>query len=85
MYPVSYTHLGTVSIVKDLGASIEGKHVLIAEDILDSGLTLSFLVEELSRRSPASLEIATLLRKRGVQKNDLSCAYICLLYTSRCV
>lgn len=67
---------GTVSIVKDLGASIEGKHVLIAEDILDSGLTLSFLVEELSRRSPASLEIATLLRKRGVQKNDLSCAYI---------
>lgn len=43
---------GTVSIVKDLGASIEGKHVLIAEDILDSGLTLSFLVEELSRRSP---------------------------------
>ncbi len=67
---------GTVSIVKDLGASIEGKHVLIAEDILDSGLTLSFLVEELSRRSPASLEIATLLRKRGVQKSDLSCAYI---------
>lgn len=67
---------GTVSIVKDLGASIEGKHVLIAEDILDSGLTLSFLVEELSRRSPASLEIATLLRRRGVQKNDLSCAYI---------
>ena len=66
---------GTVSIVKDLSASIEGKHVLIAEDILDSGLTLSFLVEELSRRSPASLEIATLLRKRGVQKNDLSCAY----------
>ena len=59
---------GTVSIVKDLGASIEGKHVLIAEDILDSGLTLSFLVEELSRRSPASLEIATLLRKRGVQR-----------------
>ena len=56
--------------------SIEGKHVLIAEDILDSGLTLSFLVEELSRRSPASLEIATLLRKRGVQKSDLSCAYI---------
>ena len=75
-YGMDATSSGTVKIVKDLGASIEGKHVLIAEDILDSGLTLDFLVGELSRRNPASLEIAALLRKRGAQKAELSCAYV---------
>ena len=59
-----------------LSTSIEGKHVLIAEDILDSGLTLDFLVKELSGRKPASLEIATLLRNQGAQKTELACAYV---------
>ena len=67
---------GRIVLKKDVSLDLRGRHVVILEDIIDSGLTLSFLVEELSRRSPASLEIATLLRKRGVQKNDLSCAYI---------
>lgn len=75
-YGMSATSSGSVDIVKDLNASIEGKHVLIAEDILDSGLTLDFLVKELSSRGPASLEIATFLRKQGAQKTELSCAYV---------
>lgn len=75
-YGMSATSSGTVEIVKDLSAPIEGKHVLIVEDILDSGLTLGSLIEELSRRNPASLEIAALLRKKGAQKAELSCAYV---------
>ena len=75
-YGLDATSSGTVTIVKDLNTSIEGKHVLIAEDILDSGLTLDFLMEELSSRKPATLEIATLLRKQGAQKTDLACAYV---------
>ncbi len=70
-YGMSATSSGTVEIVKDLSAPIEGKHVLIAEDILDSGLTLDFLVKELSARKPA-----TLLRKQGAQKTELACAYV---------
>ncbi len=75
-YGLGATSSGAVDIVKDLSMSIEGKHVLIAEDILDSGLTLDFLVRELSSRKPATLEIAALLRKRGTQKAELSCAYV---------
>lgn len=75
-YGLGATSSGTVNIVKDLSTSIEGKHVLIAEDILDSGLTLDFLVRELSSRRPATLEIAALLRKQGTQKVELSCAYV---------
>ncbi len=75
-YGMSATSSGSVEIVKDLGASIEGKHVLVAEDILDSGLTLDFLVKELSGRKPASLEVAALLRKQGAQKTELACAYV---------
>lgn len=67
---------GVVRITKDLQSSIEGKDVLIAEDILDSGLTLDYLMRMLSSRNPASLEIATLLCKRGMQKVDLDCKYV---------
>jgi hypoxanthine phosphoribosyltransferase len=49
---------GVVRIVKDLDTEIEGRHVIVAEDILDSGLTLSYLVKLLRSRAPASIEIA---------------------------
>ena len=55
---------GTVRILKDLSSDIAGRHVLIAEDILDSGLTLEHLMRALSTREPASIEVATLLRKK---------------------
>ena len=54
---------GVVAITKDLGASIEGKHVLVVEDIVDTGLTLAYLLDNLSTRKPASVRIATLLSK----------------------
>ncbi len=67
---------GVVKIIKDLSSNIEGKHVLIAEDILDSGLTLDYLMHTLSSRNPASIEVATLLHKAGAQKVDIQCKYI---------
>lgn len=63
----SYGHsthsTGVVRITKDLEESIEGRHVLIIEDIIDTGLTLSYLLRNLQSRSPASLQICTLLNK----------------------
>ena len=67
---------GVVRILKDLTCSIEGRHVLIAEDILDSGLTLRYLCKNLSSRNPASLEVATLLRKDTPNQADIRCKYI---------
>jgi len=54
---------GVVRILKDLNASIEGRHVLIVEDIIDSGLTLSYMVENLKSRGPKSVEVCTILDK----------------------
>jgi len=54
---------GVVRILKDLDRSIEGRHVLIVEDIIDSGLTLSYLVDVLRRRKPADIRIVALLKK----------------------
>ena len=67
---------GVVKIVKDLTSSIEGKHVIIVEDILDSGLTLQFLIELLEKRCPASIEVVTLLRKRTRAQADIKCAHV---------
>ncbi|AKK11879.1 hypoxanthine phosphoribosyltransferase [Corynebacterium uterequi] len=58
---------GVVRILKDLDRDIEGKNVLIVEDIIDSGLTLSWLIKNLSGRHPKSLNVVTLLRKPEVQ------------------
>ena len=58
-YGESTKSSGVVRIVKDLDTRIEGRHVIIAEDILDSGLTLSYLINLLSARKPASIEVAT--------------------------
>ncbi len=54
---------GVVRILKDLDTDISGRHVLVVDEIIDTGLTLSWLISNLSSRSPASVEIATLLRK----------------------
>ena len=62
-YGSGTTSSGVVRILKDLDTDIVGRHVLIVEDILDSGLTLNWLVRNLSSRGPASVEVFTLLRK----------------------
>ncbi len=67
---------GVVRILKDLDADITGKHVLIVEDIIDSGLTLSWIKANLESRNPASVEICTLLRKPDVVKVDIPVKYV---------
>ena len=67
---------GVVQILKDTTSSLEGRHVIIAEDILDSGLTLEFLIENFELRNPASVEVATLLRKDVKPQADVHCRYI---------
>lgn len=67
---------GIVKIEKDLDKDIEGRHVLIVEDILDTGLTLKYLLEALSARKPASLEICTFLIKEGKQKVEIIPKYV---------
>ena len=67
-YGNSTSSSGVVRILKDLDREIENRHVLIVEDIIDSGLTLSWLVRNLKSRHPASLNVITLLRKPEAQK-----------------
>ncbi|MCL1847993.1 MAG: hypoxanthine phosphoribosyltransferase [Coriobacteriia bacterium] len=67
---------GIVRIIKDLDSSIEGRHVIIVEDILDSGLTLKYLCKNLNSRKPLSVEIATLLLKKEKQEADITCKYL---------
>ncbi|MFT4262667.1 MAG: hypoxanthine phosphoribosyltransferase [Nocardioides sp.] len=62
-YGSGTTSSGVVRILKDLDSDLHGRHVLIVDEIIDTGLTLSWLVANLSSRGPASVEIATLLRK----------------------
>jgi hypoxanthine phosphoribosyltransferase len=66
---------GAVKINKDLNEDIEGKHVIFVEDILDSGMTLSYLKQYLMVRKPASVHIATLLDKPSRRKADISADY----------
>ena len=67
---------GVVRILKDLDASIEGRHVLLVEDIIDSGLTLHYLLKNLSARSPATLEVCALLTKPERRRVDLPIRYV---------
>ncbi|MDO7788397.1 hypoxanthine phosphoribosyltransferase [Desulforamulus aquiferis] len=66
---------GAVRILKDLDKSIEGRHVIIVEDIVDTGLTLQYLVENMKSRGPASLKICTLLDKPSRRKVDVQIDY----------
>jgi hypoxanthine phosphoribosyltransferase len=67
---------GVVRILKDLDRDIAGQDVLIVEDIIDSGLTLSWLLKNLKSRSPASISIVTLLRKPDAVKVDIDVRYV---------
>lgn len=75
-YGSSTKSSGVVRILKDLDADVSGRHVLIVEDIIDSGLTLSWLMRNLTARGAASVEVCTLLRKPEAQKVDLTPKYI---------
>jgi hypoxanthine phosphoribosyltransferase len=75
-YGASTQTSGVVRILKDLDEEIEGRHVLIVEDIIDSGLTLNYLMKSLNVRKPASLEIAALLLKEGIQRVPLEVKYV---------
>jgi hypoxanthine phosphoribosyltransferase len=66
---------GVVRILKDLDQEIAGRDVLIVEDLIDSGLTLSYLLKSLRVRHPASLEVAALLVKEGIQRVPLDVKY----------
>ena len=75
-YGSSTASSGVVRILKDLDAGIEGRHVLIVEDIVDSGLTLQYLMRNLGARGPASLEVCALLTKPDRRKVDLPARYL---------
>ena len=74
-YGASTKSSGVVRILKDLDEEIEGRHVLIVEDIIDTGLTLQYLIKNLEVRNPASLKLAALLIKDGIERPPLEVAY----------
>lgn len=67
---------GVVRILKDLDVSIEGRNVLVVEDVVDSGLTLSYLIRTLRARQPASLEVCALLTKPARRRIEVPCRYV---------
>ncbi|MHB8741244.1 MAG: hypoxanthine phosphoribosyltransferase [Coriobacteriia bacterium] len=75
-YGSSTKSSGVVRILKDLDEDIEGRDVLVVEDILDTGLTLKYLLRNLASRKPKSLEVVTLLSKEGKQQVPIECAYV---------
>jgi len=76
-YGASTQTSGIVRILKDLDNSIEGKHVLVVEDIIDSGLTLNYTLETLRARNPASLRVCALLNKKERRQVDVPVDYVC--------
>lgn len=75
-YGAGTTSSGVVRILKDLDADLKDRHVLIVEDVIDSGLTLSWLVGNLRSRGPASVEVCTMVRKPLAIDVDLDVKYI---------
>ena len=75
-YGASTRSSGVVQIRKDLDTDITGKHVLIVEDIIDSGLTLSWLLENFASRGAESVEVLALLRKPEAMKVEVDCRYV---------
>jgi len=75
-YGASTDSSGVVRILKDLDINIEGRHVLVVEDIVDSGLTLSYLVRNLESREPASLEVCSLLTKPARREMEVDIRYV---------
>jgi hypoxanthine phosphoribosyltransferase len=74
-YGSGTTSSGVVRILKDLDTDISGRDVLVVEDIVDSGLTLSYLVHNLQSRDPASLAVCVLLKKRAASQMTIDVAY----------
>lgn len=72
-YGASATSCGTVTVLKDLTSDVEGRHVIIAEDVLDTGLTLEFLVSMIKKRNPASLTVVPLFRKFKEGQAEIEC------------
>ncbi len=75
-YGSSTESSGVVRIIKDLEELIEGRHVIVVEDIIDTGLTLKYLLKNLASRKPKSLEIVSLLYKKDKQRVPISCKYV---------
>lgn len=75
-YGSATTTSGVVRIVKDLDSDLSNRHVLVVEDIVDSGLTLSYIRRNLLARHPASLEVCALLVKEGLQRADIDLRYV---------
>ena len=75
-YGASTDSSGVVRILKDLDINIEGRDVLVVEDIIDSGLTLSYLMRNLEAREPASLEVCALLTKPARREMDVAVRYV---------
>jgi hypoxanthine phosphoribosyltransferase len=74
-YGHSTSSSGVVRIIKDLDEDVKGKHVLIVEDIIDSGLTLKYLIDYIKSRDPKSVKICTLLNKPDRRKVEVPIAY----------
>lgn len=75
-YGSSTKSSGVVRLIKDLNESIEGEHVIIVEDIIDSGLTLTYLIDLLQRRNPASLRVCSFLLKERPRDHPISVDYV---------
>jgi hypoxanthine phosphoribosyltransferase len=75
-YGLDTRHNGGVRVIKDLDEPVTGKHVLIVEDIVDTGLTLGYLMKLIRNRQPASLRVCTLLDRASVRLLDIRLAYI---------
>ena len=67
---------GVVRILKDLNSELQGRHVLVVEDIIDTGLTLAYLVQNLRSRGPASLEVMTMFRKPEAMRSPVDVRYV---------
>jgi hypoxanthine phosphoribosyltransferase len=74
-YGAGTSSSGTVRILKDLDEDVQGKHVLVVEDIIDSGLTLNYLLDNLKSRNPASIKMCTLLNKPERRKVNVHIDY----------
>jgi hypoxanthine phosphoribosyltransferase len=75
-YGVATKTSGVVRIMKDLDQELEGRHVILVEDIVDSGLTLKYLLRNLSTRRPATLEVCAMFQKRGAQQVPIDIRYL---------
>jgi hypoxanthine phosphoribosyltransferase len=75
-YGAATTSSGVVRLLKDLDTPIEGRHVIIVEDIIDSGLTLDYLLDMLRSRKPASIEVCALLVKPEKAQAEIDCRYV---------